>query len=1198
MEHLNISPDSGAAGDDLLTNVTQITFSGDLAEAGLSVTLYDETLGWKIGAATVAGTTFTRETTLPVAGTHRIRVTVADAAGNQSSSTFNVFVDQAPPVATGMDHLPVGEITSLPVDYVDVRFTEAIDPASFGLDDIALRRNGELVAIGAGGANAAATASIVQVSPTVFRISGLGEATGVVVAYDLVVDTSGVTDPAGNAGTGVIEAAWEVIPDVDPPVVTGVAVQQGQAQRSIVRQFEVTFSEAMAIQSLIDADTIGLAVTLRNLGVDADVDPDTTVHLPAAQFSYDAASNSLMWDALSCTVCGGVERLADGYYELAISPAYVTDASGVALDGDANGFAGGTFVFDFAVLSGDVTGDGTIDANDTAVVDAALGSRPGSATWNAEADLNEDGRITTADRLIVYMAQGRQIVPPDTEAPAVLAVTVQGEAVYGPDAPAAADAVASQRSYVDCFEVTFSESVNLAERIADGSIASIMTLTNYGLNGADATAITLTPDQFSYDDATRTLRWSLDAFAGTLDSLADGYYVLTLDETMIADAAGNTVAGGRLADESFGTFSAGVVVQAATVSEYSAPAMADLNGDGVADMLVGEKAGDMGRVRVAYGTGDGQFGPLETIQGPDGDLIVPAAGCLGAAPRAMDLDGDGLADLVVGLADGTVRVYRNVGTAVAAQFAGFETLWFDVGDRAVPDFADWNGDGRTDLLVGALDGRVHLFIDQADSGAADFRVDHVIQVDGADLVAPSGRSAPAAADLDGDGLLDLIVGVTDGSLYAYRNTGSADGPSFAHGELVTADGAPVRVVSRARPFAASAGAGQVVLLVGSADGTVTQFAPASASASASVKAAYAFHRLEGDVNGDRVVDGQDEQLVVAAMSSWNANADLDRDGAVTELDRGIVIRATSRRVTAPDEPAPSEPDSGLIDAEASGDVADSVVGAWVMDLAVSGSTVRTWTSALGARIDGPADVDVFRIVAPASGALRFSASAGVTMTVYESVDSSPLQQEAAGSVLVETMAVAQRVYYVSISGIAGDYELGAVLAEADDYISLIGADVVLADDDLTGAGYAVAVLDTGVNYQHPDLAGRVILGPDFGSSDADPMDTVGHGTYVAGLLVSSNAHAPGLIPDANVVAVKITPDNSTVASIDAIVDGLTWVLDHAAEYNIVAVNLSFAMGGRGGDGDRGPLRAIDGGGHLCRRGRGQRVCIDFRGVCQ
>lgn len=78
----------------------------------------------------------------------------------------------------------------------------------------------------------------------------------------------------------------------------------------------------------------------------------------------------------------------------------------------------------------------------------------------------------------------------------------------------------------------------------------------------------------------------------------------------------------------------------------------------------------------------------------------------------------------------------------------------------------------------------------------------------------------------------------------------------------------------------------------------------------------------------------------------------------------------------------------------------------------------------------------------------------------------------------------------------------------------------------TGAGVVVAVLDTGVDYTHPDLGGgfglgyKVIGGHDFAYNDTDPMDDNYHGTHVAGI-IAANGAIKGVAPDAQILAYKV-----------------------------------------------------------------------------
>ena len=109
---------------------------------------------------------------------------------------------------------------------------------------------------------------------------------------------------------------------------------------------------------------------------------------------------------------------------------------------------------------------------------------------------------------------------------------------------------------------------------------------------------------------------------------------------------------------------------------------------------------------------------------------------------------------------------------------------------------------------------------------------------------------------------------------------------------------------------------------------------------------------------------------------------------------------------------------------------------------------------------------------------------------------------------------------------------------------------------VTGAGYALAVIDCGVTMTHPALAGRYVGGHDYGSGDSLPLDTHGHGTHVTGIAVSADANHVGVAPQAGYAALKVSPDASSSVSLSAVKQSLQWVLDHRVEHNIVAVNLS------------------------------------------
>ena len=112
---------------------------------------------------------------------------------------------------------------------------------------------------------------------------------------------------------------------------------------------------------------------------------------------------------------------------------------------------------------------------------------------------------------------------------------------------------------------------------------------------------------------------------------------------------------------------------------------------------------------------------------------------------------DALKDLLVGQSDGKLRLFLNTGTDVAPTFDGGTFLQvgspgtkvnIDVGSRATATVLDWNSDGMRDLVVGALDGKIYIFLNEGTDTAPDFRSQTFAQLGVSTLVVPSGRSSP------------------------------------------------------------------------------------------------------------------------------------------------------------------------------------------------------------------------------------------------------------------------------------------------------------------------------------------------------------------------------------------------------------------------------------------------------------------------
>ena len=109
----------------------------------------------------------------------------------------------------------------------------------------------------------------------------------------------------------------------------------------------------------------------------------------------------------------------------------------------------------------------------------------------------------------------------------------------------------------------------------------------------------------------------------------------------------------------------------------------------------------------------------------------------------------------------------------------------------------------------------------------------------------------------------------------------------------------------------------------------------------------------------------------------------------------------------------------------------------------------------------------------------------------------------------------------------------------------------------TGAGVTVAVVDTGVDSSHPDLAGQVLPGADFLTGTEGPAtDPNGHGTHVAGIIAAATGNGAGIAgvaPDARILPIRVLGANGSGYLSDA-ANGIVYAADHGAD----VVNLSIS----------------------------------------
>jgi subtilisin family serine protease len=114
-------------------------------------------------------------------------------------------------------------------------------------------------------------------------------------------------------------------------------------------------------------------------------------------------------------------------------------------------------------------------------------------------------------------------------------------------------------------------------------------------------------------------------------------------------------------------------------------------------------------------------------------------------------------------------------------------------------------------------------------------------------------------------------------------------------------------------------------------------------------------------------------------------------------------------------------------------------------------------------------------------------------------------------------------------------------------------DVLGAWADTVGNGQMVAVVDSGVQTNHPDLAGNLAPGYDWVGRDTDPNDEDGHGTHVAGIIAAldNTSGVVGVAPEAFILPLRVLDENGTGNTSD-----VSEALDFAGDQGVRIVNAS------------------------------------------
>ena len=622
-------------------------------------------------------------------------------------------------------------------------FDRAVVSTCVTLANWTLRRNGSSVSW-------PTSAQVVARNAAEYALSGIDGALDEEGVYELTFSATGVSDAAGHTVTGEKTISWTV--DRTPPAcVSDLAISP---DGGFSDSDGITWTRELTVSGTLPEDGLTVEILCRYVGGGETL---------LATLAADATSASLPFS--QAIVLPGV-----GNVTLVVR---LTDAAGNSSDTEKSVFVDAlaltgtlsgaptdsavvastvTLTFSDHVMDGDVTLERftLVRDGEAIALEGVSLSKVDDVTFTLtglDALCAEDGAYvlrfdgSAVRKYLSGLTMGGALAlrwryeKPDRVPPTVTAVLFDGEEPH-----------AAYTNVFSTIAVTFSEAVNVPTLIENGLIGRAARIDL--LDAANvATGSAAVVQAAMWDARGNTLTWAINPA-----TVPVGRARLTLEAGLISDLVGN-----RLSADGFPSVD-GLRAYAPTerkLAQVNAQAMPCWH-DGT--LYVGERTTDgVGKIR-RYAAG----GTWSYLQSDGADIEIPSEGCQGASVAFADTDGDGEAEIYVGTADGRVLKYPG-GEEIGLPLAN---------GRAMPFAVDLNGDGRDELIVGGLDGHIRVLSRRVVGGMWVFEAQDLLDSTGFSLKVPNGRAAPVVVDINHDGFPDILSGDTAGNIWAFLGEGS------------------------------------------------------------------------------------------------------------------------------------------------------------------------------------------------------------------------------------------------------------------------------------------------------------------------------------------------------------------------------------------------------------------------------------------